>query len=145
MCDIFLFVCLKNSIDFSVSFYNYHEPSIYPCLSGFGGFFLLAGLPWNCTQSLIFLLANVVQIVVNHAIRLRISLFAPASDAWAYKSSVIVMLACPMIYCKFFGFMFFCASCVQNVCLRLWGVILGNGVFSWFLLYFFTTPFSTDL
>lgn len=22
----------KNSIDFSVSFYNYHEPSIYPCL-----------------------------------------------------------------------------------------------------------------
>lgn len=29
------------------------------------------------------------------------------------KSSVIVMLACPMIYCKFFGFMFFCASCVQ--------------------------------
>lgn len=23
---------LKNSIDFSVSFYNYHEPSIYPCL-----------------------------------------------------------------------------------------------------------------
>ena len=43
----------------------------------------------------------------------RNSLFAPASDAWAYKSSVIVMLACPMIYCKFFGFMFFCASCVQ--------------------------------
>lgn len=35
----------KNSIDFSVSFYNYHEPSIYPCLSGFDGFFLLAGLP----------------------------------------------------------------------------------------------------
>ena len=55
------------------------------------------------------------------------------------------MLACPMIYCKFFGFMFFCASCVQNVCLRLWGVILGNGVFSWLLLYFFITPFSTDL
>ena len=26
------FVFLKNSIDFSVSFYNYHEPSIYPCL-----------------------------------------------------------------------------------------------------------------
>lgn len=50
----------KNSIDFSVSFYNYHEPSIYPCLSGFDGFFPLAGLPWNCTQSLIFLLANVV-------------------------------------------------------------------------------------
>ena len=23
---------VKNSIDFSVSFYNYHEPSIYPCL-----------------------------------------------------------------------------------------------------------------
>ena len=23
---------IKNSIDFSVSFYNYHEPSIYPCL-----------------------------------------------------------------------------------------------------------------
>lgn len=23
---------MKNSIDFSVSFYNYHEPSIYPCL-----------------------------------------------------------------------------------------------------------------
>lgn len=72
---------VKNSIDFSVSFYNYHEPSIYPCLSGFGGFFFLAGLPWNCTQSLIFPPSNVVQIVVNHAIRLRISLFAPASDA----------------------------------------------------------------
>ena len=26
------FVYPKNSIDFSVSFYNYHEPSIYPCL-----------------------------------------------------------------------------------------------------------------
>ena len=25
-------VYIKNSIDFSVSFYNYHEPSIYPCL-----------------------------------------------------------------------------------------------------------------
>lgn len=29
------------------------------------------------------------------------------------KVEDIVMLACPMIYCKFFGFMFFCASCVQ--------------------------------
>lgn len=27
-----LFFSFKNSIDFSVSFYNYHEPSIYPCL-----------------------------------------------------------------------------------------------------------------
>ena len=27
-----LFFYQKNSIDFSVSFYNYHEPSIYPCL-----------------------------------------------------------------------------------------------------------------
>ena len=27
-----LFCRYKNSIDFSVSFYNYHEPSIYPCL-----------------------------------------------------------------------------------------------------------------
>lgn len=26
------FFQVKNSIDFSVSFYNYHEPSIYPCL-----------------------------------------------------------------------------------------------------------------
>ena len=26
------FFVIKNSIDFSVSFYNYHEPSIYPCL-----------------------------------------------------------------------------------------------------------------
>ena len=26
------FFVYKNSIDFSVSFYNYHEPSIYPCL-----------------------------------------------------------------------------------------------------------------
>lgn len=26
------YMSLKNSIDFSVSFYNYHEPSIYPCL-----------------------------------------------------------------------------------------------------------------
>lgn len=27
-----VFFYTKNSIDFSVSFYNYHEPSIYPCL-----------------------------------------------------------------------------------------------------------------
>lgn len=30
---VFMYIFLnKNSIDFSVSFYNYHEPSIYPCL-----------------------------------------------------------------------------------------------------------------
>ncbi|EDS05539.1 hypothetical protein CLOSCI_03369 [[Clostridium] scindens ATCC 35704] len=44
------------------------------------------------------------------------------------------MLACPMIYCKFFGFMFFRASGVQNVCLKLRGIIFGNGVFSWFFV-----------
>lgn len=32
MMGMFIFFIYKNSIDFSVSFYNYHEPSIYPCL-----------------------------------------------------------------------------------------------------------------
>lgn len=30
--EVEYFGYIKNSIDFSVSFYNYHEPSIYPCL-----------------------------------------------------------------------------------------------------------------
>ena len=32
LLGLFIFFIYKNSIDFSVSFYNYHEPSIYPCL-----------------------------------------------------------------------------------------------------------------
>lgn len=45
-------------------------------------------------------------------------MFAPVCEAWAYRFSVIIMLECPIIYCRFFGFMFFCANRVQNVCLK---------------------------
>ena len=46
-------------------------------------------------------------------------MFAPVCEAWAYRFSVIIMLECPIIYCRFFGFMFFCANRVQNVCLNI--------------------------
>ncbi len=48
------------------------------------------------------------------------------------------MLACPIRYCKAFGFIPAFAILVQNVCRRVWGVVIAGKASSWLLLYFST-------
>ncbi len=92
------------------------QMSVKPYNTGFTAFLLLSLTSYFFSYIRIFWYWKVVKPVVNtYATRRLISAFALSTDAWAYQSNVILMLECPMIYCKSFGFMFLCASLVQNV------------------------------
>lgn len=92
----------KNSIDFFVSSYNFLIRQ-YNLFIRVWRFFSFHRYTVQLNLIRISLLLVVVYFVANHAIRLHISTFAPVSEAWVYKSSVIVILECQWCIADFLG------------------------------------------